>query len=112
MYRRIGVVAEQKSIKKFLKLGGKTMETLTLLGAEMLPNELTLLKIIVGVGFIGWMLLLLVQTVLLTNIPGEESGLDEYGCHLDKKTGIYHCVAGQLAGRDFSSKKEMLKLAA
>lgn len=88
------------------------METLNVFGAEMLPNELSLLKIIVGIGFIGWMLLFLVQTVWLANTPGEESGLDEYGCHLDKKTGIYHCVTGQLSGRDFSSKQEMLKLAA
>ena len=88
------------------------MVTLNVLGAEMLPNELTILPIIVGVGFIGWMLLFLVQTVLLANIPGEESGLDEYGCHFDEKTETYHCITGQLAGRDFSSKKQMLKLAA
>jgi len=100
------------TLETLLNIGGKTMETLNVFGAEMLPNELTLLKIIVGVGFIGWILLLLVQTVLLANIPGEESGLDEYGCHLDKKTGTYHCVTGQLAGRDFSNKEEMLKLAA
>ena len=87
------------------------MVTLNVLGAEMLPNELTILPIIVGVGFIGWMLLLLAN-VLLTNIPGEEIGLDEYGCHFDEKTEIYHCITGQLAGRDFSSKKQMLKLAA
>jgi hypothetical protein len=88
------------------------METLNVFGAEMMQHELTILQIIVGVGFIGWMLLLLVHTVLLANVPGEESGLDEYGCHFDKKTEIYHCVTGQLAGRDFPSKKEMLKLAA
>ena len=88
------------------------METLNVFGAEMLPNELTLLKIIIGVGFIGWMFLLLVHTVLSGNTPGQESGLDEHGCYLDQKTGIYHCVTGRLAGREFSSKKEMLKLAA
>ena len=88
------------------------METLNVFGAEMLHNELTILPIIVGVGFIGWMVLFLVQTVWLSNFPGEESGLDEYGCHAEKKTGIYHCVTGQLAGKKFSSKEEMLKLAA
>ncbi|HXN07879.1 MAG TPA: hypothetical protein VN944_12540, partial [Nitrospiria bacterium] len=69
-------------------------------------------KIIVGVGFIGWMLLFLVQAVWMANAPGEESGLDEYGCHFDKKTETYYCVTGQLAGRDFSNKEEMLKLVA
>lgn len=88
------------------------METLNVFGAEMLHNELTILPIIVGVGFIGWMFLFLAQTVWLSNPPGEESGLDEYGCHFDKKKGIYHCVTGQLAGKDFPSKEEMLKLAA
>jgi hypothetical protein len=95
-----------------LNIGGKQMQTLNVLGAEMLPNELTLLKIIIGVGFIGWMFLFLVQTVFLTNIPGEESGLDEFGCHFDKETGIYHCLTGPFAGKDFKNKEEMLKLAA
>ncbi len=99
-------------LKNFLNRGARTMETLNVFGAEMMRHELTILQIIVGVGFIGWMLLLLVHTVLLANVPGEESGLDEYGCHFDKKTKIYHCVTGQLAGRDFPSKKDMLKLAA
>src|ERR1700693_1890111 len=92
--------------------GEKTMETLNVFGAEMLPNELGLLKIIVGVGFIGWMLLFLVQAVWMANAPGEEIGLDEYGCHYDKKTETYYCVTGPFAGRGFSSKQEMLRLAA
>ena len=88
------------------------METLNAFGAEMLPHELTILPILVGIGFIGWMLLLLVQAVYTSNAPGEESGLDEYGCHFDEKTGTYHCITGRLAGKDFSSKEEMLKRAA
>ena len=35
------------------------------LGATMLQNELSLLKVIVGVGFLGWMLLMFVQVVLM-----------------------------------------------
>jgi len=35
------------------------------LGATMLQNELSLLKVIVGVGFLGWMLLMFVQVVLI-----------------------------------------------
>ncbi|MBI3605203.1 MAG: hypothetical protein HY202_04150 [Nitrospirae bacterium] len=96
-------------LETLLNIGGRTMETLNVFGAEMMQHELTILQIIVGVGFVGWMMLLLVQTVWLANAPGEESGLDEYGCHFDKKTETYYCVTGQLAGRKFSSKKEMLK---
>ncbi|MBI3352952.1 MAG: hypothetical protein HY036_10290 [Nitrospirae bacterium] len=99
-------------LKTLLNKGGKTMETLTLLGAEMLPNELTLLKIIIGVGFLGWMMLLLVQAVWLDGSPVLRSSLDEYGCHYNKKHGGYHCVTGPFARKTFASKEEMLKLAA
>ena len=35
---------------------------------------------------------------------------DAYGCHNDRKTGGYHCDAGPLTGRFFSSKAEMLQV--
>ncbi len=37
-------------------------------------------------------------------------GLDSLGCHHNKKQGGYHCHRGQLAGQDFSSKAEALKV--
>ncbi|MBI1823257.1 MAG: hypothetical protein HY200_00540 [Nitrospirae bacterium] len=43
-------------------------------GGEMLQNELLVLQIIVGIGFIGWMMLMYVHTVLLSNSSGEEIG--------------------------------------
>jgi hypothetical protein len=88
------------------------VETLNVFGAEMLPNELTLLKIIVGVGFLGWMGLLIAYGISLTEPPTEKSDLDEYGCHFSKIDGGYSCITGQFAGRTFADKKEMLKLAA
>jgi hypothetical protein len=88
------------------------MDTLTILGAEMLPNELTLLKFIVGIGFIGWMMILFVQAVWLDGFPVAKSGLDEDGCHYSKKHGGYHCVTGRFCGKIFTGKEEMLKLAA
>ncbi|MBI1822308.1 MAG: hypothetical protein HY036_02225 [Nitrospirae bacterium] len=48
------------------------METLTPFGALMLQNELNLLKTIVGIGFFGWMMLMLVQVVWLDEIPSEQ----------------------------------------
>jgi streptogramin lyase len=100
------------SLNALLNKGEDAMETLTVLGAEMLHNELTLLKIIVGVGFLGWMGLLITYGVLLTEPPAEKSKLDEYGCHFSKIDGGYSCITGQFAGRTFADKKEMLKLAA
>jgi hypothetical protein len=38
-------------------------------GAVMLQNELTLLKIIVGVGFLVWMMLMFVQVVWMNQRP-------------------------------------------
>lgn len=39
-------------------------------------------------------------------------GRDRYGCHHDRRAGVYHCHKGTFAGRRFSSKEEMLKLLA
>ena len=36
-------------------------------------------------------------------------GLDAYGCHNDRKHGVYHCHQGQLAGKAFASKQDMLR---
>ena len=44
------------------------------LGGEMLQNELLVLKIIVGVGFIGWMMLMYVHTVFLADESAQEQG--------------------------------------
>jgi hypothetical protein len=41
-------------------------------GGEMLQNELLVLQIIVGIGFIGWMMLMYVHTVLLSSSSGGE----------------------------------------
>ena len=35
-------------------------------------------------------------------------GLDEHGCHHDRKQGGYHCHQGTFAGQSFASKSEML----
>jgi len=35
-------------------------------------------------------------------------GLDTYGCHHDRKQGVYHCHRGEFAGRSFASQAEML----
>jgi micrococcal nuclease len=35
-------------------------------------------------------------------------GVDDSGCHHDKKQGLYHCHRGALSGRSFSSKPEAL----
>lgn len=37
-------------------------------------------------------------------------GQDQYGCHNDRKHGGYHCHRGSLAGKSFSSQKEMLSV--
>ena len=44
------------------------------LGATMLQNELSLLKVIVGVGFFGWMMLMFVQVVLMDK-PSSSSNI-------------------------------------
>jgi len=41
----------------------------TTLGSIMLPNELLLLKAIVGLGILGWMTLMFTQVVLLDHFP-------------------------------------------
>jgi hypothetical protein len=36
-------------------------------------------------------------------------GLDSYGCHNDRKAGLYHCHRGPCQGQTFESKTEMLR---
>jgi len=36
-------------------------------------------------------------------------GLDDLGCHHNRKQGGYHCHRGPLAGQAFSSKAEALE---
>jgi hypothetical protein len=37
-------------------------------------------------------------------------GLDQMGCHHDRKRGGYHCHRGPLAGYGFSSKNDALRV--
>ena len=105
------VITQERSdgLNTLLPNGEIKMETLNSLGAEMLPNELTLLKVILGIGFAGWMMLILVQVVWLDRLPLRKSGLDEYGGHYSKKHGGYHCVTGRFAGKIFQTRADMLK---
>ena len=43
------------------------------LGSIMLANELLLLKVTVGLGFLGWMILMFTQVVLLDHFPHQVS---------------------------------------
>ena len=87
------------------------METVPFLGAGLLPNELAPLQIIVG-GFALWWMLMTVLGIWLSSPPAAKSGLDKYGGHYSDKHGGYHCVTGRFAGKIFTSREEMLKLAA
>lgn len=64
-----------RKYKQNRHLGYKKKENImlmeTTLGAVMLPNELLLLKGIVGLGFLGWMTLMFTQVVLLDHSPQE-----------------------------------------
>ena len=44
----------------------------------------------------------------LSPVSAHGGGLDDYGCHNDRKAGTYHCHRGACAGKTFSSQKEML----
>lgn len=47
--------------------------------------------------------------ILLPNfVTAHPGGLDDFGCHHDKKRGGYHCHRGDLSGRAFTSKSEAL----
>ena len=48
------------------------------------------------------LLLLFFQTGLLAH----GGGLDDFGCHHNKKLGGYHCHRGKFSGKNFSSKAE------
>jgi hypothetical protein len=36
-------------------------------------------------------------------------GLDQLGCHHDRRRGGYHCHRGPLAGRSFATKDDALR---
>ena len=40
---------------------------------------------------------------------GHGGGLDQRGCHRDRKNGGYHCHKGELAGQSFPSKEATQK---
>jgi hypothetical protein len=44
--------------------------------------------------------------MLAVGAKGHGGGLDELGCHNDKRLDNYHCHRGPLAGRTFRSKAE------
>jgi len=39
---------------------------------------------------------------------GHGRGMDAYGCHHNRKVGGYHCHQGENAGKQYTSKQEML----
>ena len=55
-------------------------------------------------------ILLSVSTFALTAVTAHAhgGGLDEHGCHHDRKNGGYHCYQGAFAGLTFASKQDML----
>jgi hypothetical protein len=54
-------------------------------------------------------LILIPLSLLYANIAwAHGGGLDEFGCHHNRKHGGYHCHQGPLAGKSFLSKTEMM----
>ncbi len=49
-----------------------------------------------------------VYLLALLLVPLHGGGLDELGCHADKKKNEYHCHRGALAGKTFKTKGEAL----
>src|SRR5437870_10492122 len=47
-------------------------------------------------------------TLTATPIAAHGGGLDDFGCHHDRKQGGYHCHRGGLAGQSFASQQDML----
>lgn len=45
----------------------------------------------------------------LNTVHGHVGIVDGYGCHVDRKTGRYHCHQGPYSGQSFESKAEFLK---
>lgn len=46
---------------------------------------------------------------LASPLEAHRGGLDEFGCHHDKKIGGYHCHNGEFVGQEFRSIGAMLK---
>ncbi len=54
-------------------------------------------------------LTLIPLSLLYANIAwAHGGGLDEFGCHHNRKHGGYHCHRGLFAGKSFESKVEMI----
>ena len=62
------------------------METYTVFGALMLPNELGLLKVMVGISFFGWMILMLTQVVWLDEWPLAKQNVPEKSVESESPT--------------------------
>jgi hypothetical protein len=54
-------------------------------------------------------IVLVFLSVIAGPVLAHGGGLDRYGCHHDRKAGLYHCHRGPLAGRVFASQQEMLR---
>jgi hypothetical protein len=54
---------------------------------------------------------LIVVLILLCPIrlAAHGGGLDQFGCHHDRKRGGYHCHRGVFSGQSFNSQVEMLE---
>jgi hypothetical protein len=56
-------------------------------------------------------LLIFLWSVSLSSTAWSHSGgIDEFGCHHDRKHGGYHCHHGPFAGQTFKSRAEMVRL--
>ena len=53
--------------------------------------------------------ILLITSILPSDLAAHGGGLDSLGCHHDRKRGGYHCHRGPLAGQSFASKAEALE---
>ena len=51
----------------------------------------------------------LIAVMLPAPASSHGGGLDDLGCHHNRKQGGYHCHRGPLAGKAFSSKAEALE---
>jgi len=52
--------------------------------------------------------LIIALSFLSASAVGHGGGLDSYGCHHNRKQGGYHCHQGTNAGKQYTSRPEML----
>jgi len=56
-----------------------------------------------------YLLVVFSLTAFSTSVFAHGGGIDQYGCHHNKKKGGYHCHQQEFSGKSFKSKDEMLK---